>query len=667
PGLVAVALSSHAAGRPAAISAFLGVVMALALVIRGTGGAGPGELKAMRTVASLGIVALPAGLTLYLSFNAGGFFPDATGVAVLALAYVLIARVALVDRPFAGFTVPLGIATGALTLYAVWTLVSVVWSDAPERALVEFQRAALYSLTLTLFASVPRIRHRLEWLVRALALVIVAICTAALITRLLPGVWSIPRTFQDSRLNYPLTYWNSLGLLAAIGLVLCFHLASSEREPPLARILGAAVTPLLGAALVLTLSRGAIAAGAMGLLIYMAVGRPRALLPGLVAAVPATVIAVIAAYDADLLVSSDPTTAQAVVQGNRVALTIALCAVGAAVLRLVLLPLDAKLAAVSIGTGVRRVVLVSVVGACLVAVLGLSLTADLPGEVRAQYDRFVKGDPGGGAADPRSRLTDVGNRGRVEQWRVAVDDFGQAELLGRGAGTWGLSWNQRRPTPGAVRDAHSLYLEVLGELGITGAALLAAALATLLGGAALRARGPVRAVYGAVFGAGSVWALHAAVDWDWEMPATTAWIFALTGAGLAAPRAVDGWRDRTNLAPRIAAIVILVAVAIPSALLAASETQLSGGIEAVAVNDCPQAVAAAKKANSPLGLRAYGYEVEGYCAAARGRGVEAMEAMQKAVDVDPDNWEPHYGLAIVRAAAGMDPGPAARRAEQLNP
>ena len=170
-----------------------------------------------------------------------------------------------------------------------------------------------------------------------------------------------------------------------------------------------------------------------------------------------------------------------------------------------------------------------------------------------------------------------------------------------------------------------------------------------------------------MFGAGSVWALHAAVDWDWEMPATTAWIFALTGAGLAAPRAVDGWRDRTNLAPRIAAIVILVAVAIPSALLAASETQLSGSIEAVAVNDCPRAVAAAKKANSPLGLRAYGYEVEGYCAAARGRGVEAMEAMQKAVDVDPDNWEPHYGLAIVRAAAGMDPGPAARRAEQLNP
>ena len=41
--------------------------------------------------------------------------------------------------------------------------------------------------------------------------------------------------------------------------------------------------------------------------------------------------------------------------------------------------------------------------------------------------------------------------------------------------------------------------------------------------------------------------------------------------------------------------------------------------------------------------------------------------MGKAVRLDPDNWEYRYGLALVRAAAGMDPRPAARQAQRLNP
>ena len=54
-------------------------------------------------------------------------------------------------------------------------------------------------------------------------------------------------------------------------------------------------------------------------------------------------------------------------------------------------------------------------------------------------------------------------------------------------------------------------------------------------GFAARLGGPDRTLYAALFAAGLAWALHAGVDWDWQMPAVTLWVFALGGAALAAP------------------------------------------------------------------------------------------------------------------------------------
>ena len=79
-----------------------------------------------------------------------------------------------------------------------------------------------------------------------------------------------------------------------------------------------------------------------------------------------------------------------------------------------------------------------------------------------------------------------------------------------------------------AKDAHSLYIETLGELGLVGAAILAA-LIVGLAVAARRAfrRLPVQAA-GAI-AALSVFAVHAGLDWDWEMPAVS--LVALLCAG----------------------------------------------------------------------------------------------------------------------------------------
>jgi hypothetical protein len=59
--------------------------------------------------------------------------------------------------------------------------------------------------------------------------------------------------------------------------------------------------------------------------------------------------------------------------------------------------------------------------------------------------------------------------------------------------------------------------------------------------------------------------------------------------------------------------------------------------------------------------------VLGYCDARLGKDAAAAAAMEEAVSRDPDSWETHYGLGLVRALAGTDPLPELREASRLNP
>ena len=56
-----------------------------------------------------------------------------------------------------------------------------------------------------------------------------------------------------------------------------------------------------------------------------------------------------------------------------------------------------------------------------------------------------------------------------------------------------------------------------------------------------------------------------------------------------------------------------------------------------------------------------------YCHILVGSPAVAEEAMRAAIERDPNNWEYHYGLALIRAARGRDPRRQARLALRLNP
>lgn len=620
------------------------------------------------------LVLVPGALVAAFSFQAGGFFAGTVAAGAIVLGLALVLRITLAERPFAGLSVPFVVAAAALALFAVWTLVSSGWSDAPARALLEYDRVLLYLLAFLLVGALGRTPQRLRWAIRCVAIAAVVVCACGFVTRALPDVWSVPVSIHNERLGYPLTYWNALGLLAAIGLVLCFALTSDARESRVGRVLAAAALPLLGATLLLTFSRGAVVAAIAGVVMVIVVGRPGALLSGALVAVPSVLVALNGAYDADLLAQLDPTTAAATAQGHDLALLVAVCAVAAAAARAALLLLDARIARVSVPERLRRrewrwAANVAPAVVVLVAVIALGV----PGEISARYDGFFNEREVSDSGGVRNRLLAVGNNGRIGHWEVALDAYRENRLHGDGAGTYALRWDKDRSVTFQAEDGHSLYVEVLGELGLVGIALLATALLLILGGFARLARGPDRMIGAALLAAGLTWALHAGVDWQWEMPAVTAWVFAAGGLALAgrvdpssSPGAVRFRPALGNVARIVAAIGVLLVLLVPLSIHR-SQGPLAQAAQAWSRGDCATAIDRALSARDALSIRPEPYVLIGFCDVRLGQPQLAVRALQRAVALDPANWEMHYGLALVRAVAGLDPRPQAREAARLNP
>jgi len=640
--------------------------------VRGSGrslAGGLGRFASPQRAATGALLLVPGALTLYFGFRSGGYFAGPTGLAAALVALILAVRVTLSRQPFAGLSIATLLAATALAVYTVVTLVSANWSGAPSRALLEYDRALLYLLALVVFGSLPVTRERLEWALRAFAVGLAIVCLAGLVSRLAPDLISVPMTKANDRLSYPVSYWNALGLLAAIGIIMSLHLASGPAQPRLVRALGAAAIPPLAATLLLTFSRGAIVVLALAIVLYVVLARPWGLLATAAIAGPATAVALAETYAADLLATFDPTTPAAVAQGHRLAAVLAACTLAAGLVRGLAGGIDAHLERRAerrrAELGARRAP--ALVGAALaaLAVTALALALGLPGLIEQQYERF-EADSYVETSDVRDRLTSTADNGRVVNWSVALEGFAAAPLIGQGAGTYQLLWDRRRAVSSNVVDGHSLYLEVMSELGLVGLALLGVTLLALIVAIAVRARGADRSLYAALLAAMIAWAIHAGIDWDWELPVVTFWVFALGGLAIAAPRREPGERTLAPLTRIIAALGCLV-LAVTPALAALSQERLAASISAFKRGDCRAAAGAALDSIAFLDVRPQPYELLAYCDVRAGIPGLGTQVMGRALALDPDNWEYHYGLALTRAASGQDPRKQAAMAVRLNP
>jgi hypothetical protein len=623
------------------------------------------------SASALGTVALmllPGALIVFLGFNAGGYFPGAPAVAALVLTQILLVRIVQARRPFEGLAPVTLVAIAGLGLYAALTLGSALWSHSTSRAVIEFDRAWLYLLVLGLFGTVRGSPASMRCLIRGLVLGASIVCVSGLITRVLPNVWHTAPDVSNERLSFPVTYWNTLGLLATLGIVLAFHLTCSLAERRIVRVLAAAVLPLLAATLFFTFSRGSIAAGAIGLVVYVLVARPRALLSGALAVAPPTGVLMVVAYQANLLDTLDPTTPAAVSQGHRVALVAGICVLACAGLRLLFVfVLDPRLRRLDgrpwIGRRAKRAAILSSLAVALVAALAFGA----PHAIAGDWDRFISGAPThASSGDLRQRLTDPSNDGRTDLWQVALHAFSASPVHGSGAAMYQTLWDRNRSRFGYVINAHSLYLQAMAEFGLPGLLLLLIVVGAVMVGLAVRARGRNRSLYGALLAAAVVWALHAGIDWDWEMPVVTIGFFAAAGLALSPRgRTAGGWAPTHN-SRLVIALLLLATIVLPVSIIG-SQSRLGDAEHALYSSNCAAASPDALSSIGWLDFRPEPYEIVGFCDLQRGQPRLGIAAMRQAVRQDPGSWETYYALAIAQASAGIDPRSSIHRALRMNP
>jgi hypothetical protein len=441
-----------------------------------------------------------------LGFFAGGYF-DRPRLWAGIVAWLLVIAVAVAfPRPWPRRAAA-WIAVGGLAGLTVWTALSIGWTPLRDAALADAQRLALYLGALIAGVAVLRARGTARAVEPALALGILALVAEGLSERLLPGLFTLEQSrAAPGRLLQPLTYWNAMGALAAMGVVLCVRIAGDSSRPGWMRAAAAAATPTIATGGYLTLSRGAILAAVVGLAALALLQPMRAQLRAMGVAVVCAAPAVGVAALLDGVRALDG-SASARRQEGLIMLAVLVIASAAAAAATGRGPWAA--AAGPVAPRARRGL--ALTGA-LVAV-GVAVTF---GVLLAQHQR-VDSSPVQGPQN--ARLVSAESI-RGDFWRVARHSFADEPLRGVGSGGFAVDWLRERPVLYAARDAHSLYLETAAELGVLGLALLLA----FAGGIAACARRAVRLDPALAAGPVAVvcaWAVHAGLDWGWEIPSLT--------------------------------------------------------------------------------------------------------------------------------------------------
>jgi hypothetical protein len=447
----------------------------------------------------------------------GGYFPTSWGWSALALLAVFCAwAVAVGETDAGGFDTAFLLALVSLT---AWVGLSIVWSRDPAQSVLELERALVLLGGCASFLALGR-RGSLRSLTVALVLGIASVGAYSLSTRLAPDHFGSYDPIAGYRLSAPVGYWNSLGIFTVIGILLALGLATDRSGGLLARAIGAAAVIPLSLVLYFTFSRGSGLALAVGLAITIAVSRHRLQLT-----TEAAFLALLSAPSLVVASHSTPLTSKAASlgaaahDGHRVGALVAVLAVLAALSMRVLASLEPRAR--------MRPVWRLAYGAALVAIpicAAAVVTASHGGPesvAKRGYDSFVAAAPTAESNNLNGRLFSLNGNGRIDLWRVAIAADHGHWLGGSGAGSFERNWDQSPTANAVVRDAHSLYVETLSELGVAGLILLAIVLGTPLA-AAYGVRGV--ALVPAAVGAYSAFILHNAVDWDWEVSGV-----ALTG------------------------------------------------------------------------------------------------------------------------------------------
>jgi O-antigen ligase len=481
---------------------------------------------------------------------------------------------------------------------------------------------------------------------------ILVVSVDALAGRLFPERFGVYDPIGVYRLSEPVGYWNALGTLAAFGLVLALCLGARS-ESLLIRLAAAGSTVPLALTLYFTFSRGAWLSLFAGLVAVLVLDPRRLQVAGtLLVVAPWPALAVGLATRSGPLTETGHSLASASVDGHALAATAAGLALAGAAAVAFAAALGLR---VHLSTMVARLANATLAAALLGSIVLVVVALGGPVEIAHSFAAPPRAIDG----DLDERLFDLSGNGRVDGWRVALDAAGEHPVVGSGGGSYERYWLEHRPYAGNIRDAHSLYLEVLGEYGPLGLVLVAAVFAVPLGLALRFRRLPfVPAAAGVVV----VYVAHAAVDWDWEFPVLTLVALACAAAivGSATPRAEPAGHRR-----RAVLLALLAALAAPALVGALGARAEAASEDAFAEREYGRAAADARTAERLVPWSTKPLLLLGRARARAGDRAAAREAFRRALEREPASWRLWYELAAVSRGAGRRA--ALREARSLNP
>jgi hypothetical protein len=446
-----------------------------------------------------------------LAFFAGGYFTEAQTWAGLAV-WLLVAVALVLEPGSLPRSRTVWVAIGGLVLFGAWSLVSITWAPIAGDAYHAGQLVILYAGALFAATLLLRSRAAQRFVEPALAAGTVIVIGYGLSERLLPGLLNFARSVSaEGRLEQPLTYWNAMGELAALGFVLCAAVAGDRTRPRALRTAAAAAVPLLGMGLYVSFSRGALFSAAAGLVALVVIVKRREQLWAVVRAVAFAALSA-APFGGVTNLSGSLGTRER--EGAIALVLLVVITVLAALAQQFLSRREAGAELVL----PRRSPLI----AAAVIVAGLALAIVVGAHETSATSKFL---PGGA-----TRLTSLQSN-RYDYWSVALRAFGTQPLHGVGAGGWSVYWLRWRTIIEGAQDAHSLELQTLAELGLVGLGLLLAFISGIAVAAArtLRAAVPPAAAIAALV----AYLAHSPLDWDWQMPAVTLVAIVLAGKVLA--------------------------------------------------------------------------------------------------------------------------------------
>ena len=561
--------------------------------------------------------------------------------------------------------------TGSLlAAFAAFTGLSGFWAAGAEAPFQGMGRVLLYVGVLA-FVLVTSGRGSLTAWSDGVALGIGAVAALALLSRLFPGALQHDKTAlflpgAHTRLSYPVNYWNGLAILTALAWPLFLRMAVAGRTT-IVRAAALAPLPVIAATIYLASSRTGAITAVVGLVVFVALsGRRWPALGAAALSLVAAAATVLFVARQHKLVNGPLESSAAASQGHVAFVVVLALCVGVALVHAGLLrllrgtpPIPSR-----VGWGATAVFAVVVVVALVLA-----------HPVR-RWNDFTKPPPvlAAGTYIENHFLSTNGNW-RWQYWQSAVDEFKTRPLIGRGTGSYEAWWSARGRLVGFIGNAHSLYFETLGELGILGLLMLVASFGTGVLVAvrrALRAPPGIREAAAAVTAGFVAYAVAAGVDWMWELPAVSVVGVALLGlavgpATTSAERTVAGPRFRRRFQFALGTFAVLALLV--AADIYAADAKLQDSQAAAGRGDYAAAASAAGDARrlepwaaSPYTQLALVYESSGHIPKAR-------TWITRALAHDNNDWR--LWLISARLAVKAGDIPAARtsldQARSLNP